>query len=777
MEKSWRNSTTVRALSAIMTILMLWLTIVCVCCTVLCLAAGYYSNPLDINEVVLKNHTQTQAIASYYQVYRASIESFESKQRYQNSLSHYDNIFNPEQTNLRFVVTDSHGNSLLSNDPNYDKAQSLLTSYTEDYAIPTASQRYENIVHFDNYESLMSANLLQYLDNPDDFSCWFFADDEVDAMRSEQFPMEVTRYEVVATHDFKSTDEALKMDLKQLYGEDCKLSTQAYGLDDIRVTVRSPQTQIVNGTLNEYFYYKSQENVSVRATDMNFDQKIKNGLDITIVGIASTMEPISIRTYLPQNMTVKDDISEDVALMKVMYQLRKLFLVGCFVFATITIAACIVLCTTAGHVRGTEKIAVSRIHHIGFEIFWLLPVLAAAATFIITFIASKNHISWSAMMMLGGGLIFVDAASIILLIYSIAIRSKVGTFWSSFFFVRIITHFYFLFNNKVTACLVAALYCFFLFFINVSLPRAFSSSLINLLIIAVDFFTLLLIFYIIYGYFELRRRVNNIVQGKLQPTEPPIPLVLDFAEFSKSLDNMTGGIQSIVEQQTRAERMRTELITNVSHDLKTPLTSIVNYTDLLSREPMQTEHATEYLEVLKRQSARLRKLTEDLVDASKASSGTLSVDLQPMELQVLIPQLACEYEDKLAARDLTLVTAFPDEPVMILADGRHLFRVLSNLLGNACKYSMSASRIYLDVIAKNGIAEIIIKNISEHALNVTPDELTERFVRGDASRHTEGSGLGLSIAKDLARLQGGELSIGIDGDLFKAIVRFPQYTP
>ena len=225
----------------------------------------------------------------------------------------------------------------------------------------------------------------------------------------------------------------------------------------------------------------------------------------------------------------------------------------------------------------------------------------------------------------------------------------------------------------------------------------------------------------------------------------------------------------------KSERMRTELITNVSHDIKTPLTSIINYVDLLKKEGVDSENAPEYLEVIDRQSARLRKLTEDLIEASKASTGNITVNAERTDVNVLLSQANGEYQSKLAARDITTVLSLSETSLFILADGRLLWRVFDNLLGNINKYAQSGTRVYLSSEHdRDGKVRITFRNISHAPLNISGDELMERFVRGDASRNTEGSGLGLSIARSLVELQGGTFDIEIDGDLFKAILTFPS---
>ena len=223
----------------------------------------------------------------------------------------------------------------------------------------------------------------------------------------------------------------------------------------------------------------------------------------------------------------------------------------------------------------------------------------------------------------------------------------------------------------------------------------------------------------------------------------------------------------------KSERLKTELITNVSHDIKTPLTSIVNYVDLLKKEDLP-ERAREYLAVLDRQSSRLKKLTEDLVEASKASTGNMSVSLQPLVVNEIILQAVGEYDEKLTAGKLEVIVSTFEGNLTAMADSRLLWRVLDNLLSNVCKYAMAGSRVYIDLGRNEGRVVLSMKNVSRDRLNISPDELMERFVRGDASRHTEGSGLGLNIARSLMELMGGTFSIAVDGDLFKAELTLPQ---
>lgn len=244
-------------------------------------------------------------------------------------------------------------------------------------------------------------------------------------------------------------------------------------------------------------------------------------------------------------------------------------------------------------------------------------------------------------------------------------------------------------------------------------------------------------------------------------------------ETAENLNNASRGLEAALSEKVKSERLKADLITNVSHDIKTPLTSIINYVDLIKREHIQDEKILRYLDVLEQKSQRLKNLTEDLVEASKASSGNLKLEISRLDFIELIHQTNGEFEEKFAIRHLNLITSAPDRALFIEADGRRLWRVLENLYNNAFKYALEGSRIYVDVAEENSMAVFTIKNMSSNPLNIRAEELTERFVRGDVARTTEGSGLGLSIAKSLTELQGGTFEIYIDGDLFKVKVAFP----
>lgn len=244
----------------------------------------------------------------------------------------------------------------------------------------------------------------------------------------------------------------------------------------------------------------------------------------------------------------------------------------------------------------------------------------------------------------------------------------------------------------------------------------------------------------------------------------------ELQELGKNINNIKQGMKKAVEESMKAERLKTDLITNVSHDLKTPLTSIINYTDLLKKEKIENENAKKYIDILEKKSKKLKILTEDLIEVSKISSGNETVALEKIDFKELVLQANGEFAEKFEEKNLEVISNLPKEAVIVDLDGKKMWRVLENLYQNVYKYSLENTRVYVDLIVNDHIV-FTIKNISKEKLNISPDELMERFIRGDSSRHTGGNGLGLSIAKDLSKLNGGTLSIQIDGDLFVAKIK------
>ena len=304
----------------------------------------------------------------------------------------------------------------------------------------------------------------------------------------------------------------------------------------------------------------------------------------------------------------------------------------------------------------------------------------------------------------------------------------------------------------------------------------------------IEFFVLIILFgiqlwFLIYfvnklGYLnEIMKGVHRIKEGEINyKIEEKNDIY--FSSLANDINNISQGLENSIEQRIKSERMKSELITNVSHDLKTPLTSIINYVELIKKEEnIQPEYLKDYVQVLDKKSKRLKILIEDLFEASKASTGNIELELVRLDLKQLLQQSIGELEDKLEEANLSLRVNLTEEDTYVLADGRRLYRVFENLLCNISKYSLKNTRVYIDVTKEDGKIITTMKNISSYELNFDPDEIMERFKRADESRNTEGSGLGLAIARDLVSLQGGKMSIEIDGDLFKVKVVMNEYNP
>ncbi len=283
------------------------------------------------------------------------------------------------------------------------------------------------------------------------------------------------------------------------------------------------------------------------------------------------------------------------------------------------------------------------------------------------------------------------------------------------------------------------------------------------------------------GFTRIRNYVKRIADGELDAKISRDFLFGELRHTADDLERVGDGVKKAVDERMRSERLKTELITNVSHDLKTPLTSIVNYVDILSKDDgIESESAKEHIDVLKRQAAKMKKLIEDLVEASKASSGSVAVNFERTDVNLLLTQSVAEYSERLSAAQLETVARIPEEKMTAMLDGRLMWRVTDNLMNNICKYAMPNTRVYITAEDCGVFIKVSFKNISKCPIDADGEELTERFVRGDRSRNTEGSGLGLSIAKSLCDLQGVGFGVSVDGDLFKAeliIAKAPDELP
>ena len=488
--------------------------------------------------------------------------------------------------------------------------------------------------------------------------------------------------------------------------------------------------------------------------------------------------------YARETLNVHDGIWQEYRLLNWLVVRRYSILILCVLFALLSIADFVLLMCCAGHSAKTEGIHLTWFDRIPLDL--LLLVWAALGGIYIAFgLDLSSNVNWSIFS--AAAAVAVSIVFFVLLVLSflmsLAARCKAGGWYKNTVIFRILRQL-----GRFFRLLLRGLR-----YLRKNLPLYWKAGLIwaalcfvELLFIAVtgctgSFFlwwllgrtilTAALVLAVI-NMKKLRDGGEKLATGALTSQIDTSHMFWEFKRHAENLNSIADGMQKAVEQQMRSERLKTELITNVSHDIKTPLTSIVSYVDLLKKEKMPSDAARQYLDVLDRQSARLKKLTEDLVEASKASTGNLSCTLEPTDVNVLLGQVMGEYEGKLEAGQLEpIVLEDPSSP-KILADGRLLWRVFDNLLSNICKYAMPGTRVYLSSAVENGKVVICFKNISRSALNISADELMERFVRGDSSRNTEGSGLGLSIAQSLTSLQQGTFALSVDGDLFKASVTF-----
>ena len=484
--------------------------------------------------------------------------------------------------------------------------------------------------------------------------------------------------------------------------------------------------------------------------------------DGSIYALTYTADLLQVETAPTYSYLLLSWLTEHTGLTIFLSALFAVLALFCFCFSM----------ASAGHWAGHEGIHLTWLDKIPADV-WLLVLLC-------TF-----FIGWEAFYYEWGRVFFCAALVPLVLLFlcAFAAQCKAGTVLRGALIGRIARFLW----RIVRAIFRALLHTL------ARLPLVWKTALVGLVIAGAEFLLYINDFYRVrYGVFlvmkliellavlyiavslrTLQKGGEKLARGDFSSPIDTRYLLWDFKRYGQELNDVQGGLEQAVQEQMKAEHLKTELITNVSHDIKTPLTSIVNYVDLLKKEDIPSPNAQEYIAVLDRQSHRLKKLTEDLVEASKASSGALNVELQPTDVNVLLSQIEGEYQERLAACHLTLVTQPPAPGTMIQADSRLLSRVMDNLVSNVCKYAMENTRVYVTAAVRDGQAVISFKNVSRDELNISPDELMERFVRGDASRHSEGSGLGLSIARSLVQLQGGTFALSIDADLFRADIVFP----
>ncbi len=494
-------------------------------------------------------------------------------------------------------------------------------------------------------------------------------------------------------------------------------------------------------------------------------------------------ERYSMVGYVLETVGENDEVAGMTQLLSYCYAYRNLMLGAMIAFALLALCCFAFLMAAAGHRSGSDEIQPGFTERLPFDVF--TAAVAFIGVILMQLLIEFSTAGVNILKVIAFVMVFEAGVALCLWwSLSFARRLKLGNVLKSCISIRLLLWCWRTFKKllafvgdalrgmalipKATLIIFAILFVEFLWMVGFGSGGSFMifSWFIERAVLV------LLTAYVLLCMKKLLKAGEELSQGNLDYRVDTAKMRGPLKEHGEQLNRIGEGMNKAVNERMRSEHFRTELITNVSHDIKTPLTSIINYVDLLEKEEIDNEKAREYLEVLSRQSARLKKLIDDLIEASKASTGNLNVSLERCELGVLIDQCAGEYAEKLKAAGLELVVTKPEEPVTIMADGRHMWRVFDNLLNNVCKYAMAGTRVYINLDKAAGRATVTFRNISAQQLNISGDELMERFVRGDSSRNTEGSGLGLSIARSLVQLQKGELELTVDGDLFKVTLKF-----
>ena len=516
-------------------------------------------------------------------------------------------------------------------------------------------------------------------------------------------------------------------------------------------------------------YEDGNIDTSVNKLSSEYIEYIENGFDV------ENLSDYTIYTSVLNNLEYVDDISMNSILYDVLVLVdqKATFLIPFLVIIIIALVPVIVL--GVGRTAKQDGIKLNWYDKILIELAALIAILIAGIG--ACFTISVNGVSNLATLVLAITImafgLFIIYLACILFFETVVKRLKTHTFIKTtiiyWIYIKIKE---FLDDVKITKrfilyfiiFIIANLICFAIMWSD-----GFPGIILSIILYAVVYG---LISKRLKSYVKIEKAINDLYQGNTDIELEENEFVKEMKNMASQINDIAGGLSNAIDEKLKSERLKTELITNVSHDIKTPLTSIINYVDLLKKEGMDGEKAKEYLDILDSKSQRLKKLTEDLVEASKASSGAIKLNMEKLNVNELIKQVSGEFEDKFKARKLEEIITFPENALYIKADSRYMYRVLENMYSNISKYAMEGTRVYTDIIEKDGRIVIQLKNVSKQKLNISVDELMQRFVRGEASRNTEGSGLGLSIARSLTELQEGNFNIYLDGDLFKVTIEF-----
>lgn len=583
-------------------------------------------------------------------------------------------------------------------------------------------------------------------------------------------------------------DNTLTLTQVETDGEDPEIQYNFYSIRNYDVLLISPDGDIITNvekTINtntrekiekyisskKYYWKYDKKEVKTNIDNMSYEKNYYNGIEDIINS--------GYEVYT----AVKDENNNEFYAFNMVYEfVSKTYETApsiIIVSSILLIIICAYIIISIGHKDGVEGIYTNSLDKMPYEIVGFVSIcLLTAEIFAIgTFFSIINNITTK--MMINTSIIGSICMGIIIYI-TLAIagvttirRIKAHTFWKNTIIYKIMQ---FVLNGLFTdLSRTAKLVLQYGGFIWISIIIALLArdTLIWILLLLVFWYY---VFKKILNYNlqldKIRNQIKNMYNGNNAEKLDEEAFTKDLKQVAIELNDISGGLTNAIDEAMKSERLKTELITNVSHDIKTPLTSIINYVDLMKQEEIENEKVKEYLQVLDNKSQRLKKLTEDLVEASKASSGNIKLTMEKLNVKELVKQVSGEFEDKFEKRGLEIIEDLPEEDIFIEADSRYMFRVMENMYVNISKYALENSRVYIDIEKKGDTARISLKNISQDQLNISVDELMQRFVRGDSSRTTEGSGLGISIAKSLTELQKGKFNIYLDGDLFKVVIEF-----
>lgn len=652
------------------------------------------------------------------------------------TLEHYEDLFSEENSNFFFTITDTKGNTVFegpyqASDWQYQYTSTRYLSYNwrdvQETHVEFSSQE-----AFEAYlASLKEQNFTIYdatLESADGSAVYYY-------------------------DDFTSASDA----------------EVAYEGDEM-LAVRVESTEPVWGPLGSSATTESKVMIDGSPVYGTINYQCFDYVHVEITG------------YIKSDLTAKDGIYQEVYYLNLLLQNRYVLIAVVAGLLLVCLALFVFLLCAAGHKEGVDGIELNWVDKIPLDVY-LAAALCAGIALLSLLVDMASGMSGSLLLI--PALLLIPLALLVLSVFmTLATRLKAGAFWKNTLIYR-----------AISLCMRALRAIFRgLCYMAGNLPLYWKAGLLWATICAAQFIGLIffandsaaavlwgvcklvetpLLVFVVINLQKLKAGGEALASGNLDASVDTARMHGVLRQHGENLNSIAQGMQKAVQQKMKSERFRTDLITNVSHDIKTPLTSIVNYVDLLKKEDVQPEKAREYIAVLDRQSARLKKLTEDLVEASKASSGVIPVHFEAVDVNVLLAQVSGEYQSRLELGKLESVMKLSPGQPQILADGKLLWRVFDNLLSNICKYAMPGTRVYFTSEVSGETVTVSFKNISNYPLDITADELMERFVRGDCSRSTEGSGLGLSIAQSLTGLQKGEFSLTVDGDLFKANVSFP----